>query len=673
MTAPSIQSRPLPVDLSLDLPTQSGCPWEISARVFGDMQTQPANALYKKTQILSTDPEWRFVWRYFYANKPLRYGIKKIHCIFERHQQQAFELNLSSQEREADTFPPTWDQEPRADERKEAIDRWKESAQIFSPFQTKESDGRIRTWTKTKVLPLWHGTAEAVSDSICKSGFTFFGKTSMGGAKAQSTDAGFFGSGIYFTDSARYAGDIYSKGHLLLSWVSMREPFPVVGDPQQQDMSTLRGQGAYKTYNSHYIPVVSKNPQDPNEPNYYPTMPGTLPQWDEYVIFNKSQALPRFWVELQLETPYMMNPSNIPQFVAEMIPHFMKLLENPNVDRDLKLRNLITKELAVLMKLQEDDDLEDKYEELYKQLTQLIDSAGCINKAIRNLLTKVNAPQDKALPALGSPAAQVASAERQVPSQPAQAIPFLPAPPFQNPNEVSPPQSKAAQVVSQGAAKAAASAPTPPLSTMIPMAFGAEKWKKYFGDVGIEPPLPPNILEILSSPCPYWSGKTVAQTHMLTLIPATLNGSPYTLNLLGQIIKTPQGEGHTAKYCSEDTTTLKERGGAPNGAATWSLITKDVLPGSRNNSYNDQTALLKSEYSTPKALELATAILMHQVQTGERLYSDSPHTYSRCEEKVHNNEWRVVIGSFGASGLYVRNCLDVPSHDSYGLAGARKF
>ncbi len=202
--------------------------------------------------------------------------------------------------------------------------------------------------------------------------------------------------------------------------------------------------------------------------------------------------------------------------------------------------------------------------------------------------------------------------------------------------------------------------------------FGREKWKKYFGYIGAEPPLPSNIAEILNSPCPYWEGKTVAETHMLTLIPATLNGSPFTLNLLGQIIQNPQGGGHTAKYYWEDTTVLKEIEDVPNGAATWSLITKDVLPGSRRKTYAAQTALLKSEYSTPKALELATAILMHQVQIGEKLYSVSPVTFSRCEEKVHNSEWRVDIGSFGASGLDVDH-FDDDGNDFLGLAGSRKF
>ena len=39
------------------------------------------------------------------------------------------------------------------------------------------------------------------------------------------------------------------------------------------------------------------------------------------------------------------------------------------------------------------------------------------------------------------------------------------------------------------------------------IAFGARDWKTFYGDVGVEPPLPSDINEILESPCPIWPGK----------------------------------------------------------------------------------------------------------------------------------------------------------------------
>ena len=327
------QLHPIPLDLRKELPDY-WTPWVINKRIFEEMKLQKGP--YKKVQVLPTDPEWRFVWRYFYHDKPKRWGIKQIYCIHERHQQQAFELNLSAIEREAPKFPPTWNQEPRATQRAQAIERWREAANLFSPFNTLENDGRRRDWKETKILPLWHGSSAAVAHSVAESGFVYFGKTSLGGTQTKSTDVGFFGSGIYFTNSARYAADIYGSGIILMAWVSMREPFPVVGDDPQTDMGLLQGQGAYKNYNAHYVPVTSCNPQDPFEANYYPTKQGEGTHCDEIVVFHKSQATPRFLVEVEVEVPYLMVPSNIPQFVDELIPHLFKILENQNVDRDTK-------------------------------------------------------------------------------------------------------------------------------------------------------------------------------------------------------------------------------------------------------------------------------------------------------------------------------------------------
>jgi len=55
------------------------------------------------------------------------------------------------------------------------------------------------------------------------------------------------------------------------------------------------------------------------------------------------------------------------------------------------------------------------------------------------------------------------------------------------------------------------------------IAFGKAEWKKYFGDVGAEPPLPANLNKILYSPCPFWPGRKVLETHLLTLIPSHIN------------------------------------------------------------------------------------------------------------------------------------------------------
>ena len=196
--------------------------------------------------------------------------------------------------------------------------------------------------------------------------------------------------------------------------------------------------------------------------------------------------------------------------------------------------------------------------------------------------------------------------------------------------------------------------------------FGKAKWERFFGDVGVEPPLPKDIVEVLKSPCPYWGGKRIEETHMLVLIPQTVNGRPLTLNMLQELIQSPQGGGSATQYGGYNSNVKNEHGDQSVSKSYWALITKDVLPNSRNKTYAEQQALIKGPYAVPGALETATGILMHHAQTAERLYSDNPQTYTRCQETLSNG-YRVVVGSFGSSGLGVINLNDDYRFDRLGL------
>ena len=56
-------------------------------------------------------------------------------------------------------------------------------------------------------------------------------------------------------------------------------------------------------------------------------------------------------------------------------------------------------------------------------------------------------------------------------------------------------------------------------------------------------------------------------------------------------------------------------------------------------------------------LEIATCILMEHVVTGQRLYSVSPSTYTRCQENI--GSLQLVAGGFAAAGPYVRKDVEV--------------
>jgi hypothetical protein len=209
--------------------------------------------------------------------------------------------------------------------------------------------------------------------------------------------------------------------------------------------------------------------------------------------------------------------------------------------------------------------------------------------------------------------------------------------------------------------------------------LGEVEWKYYFGKVGATPDLPSDMVTILDSPCPFWPSKKVRDTHLLVLIPATVDGAPFSLNLLKELIQHPKNGGHKTKYRYYASDVQAQLGASSLAASYWLLMTRDVLPGSRDKTYANQKKLVAAHarrtslpYELPTALEAATAILAHHVRNGERLYSknNNPWTYTRCQELIYG-EYPAVVGGFEPSGLdvslygYVRN--------DRGIAGCRKF
>jgi hypothetical protein len=207
--------------------------------------------------------------------------------------------------------------------------------------------------------------------------------------------------------------------------------------------------------------------------------------------------------------------------------------------------------------------------------------------------------------------------------------------------------------------------------------FGEAEWKQYFGDVGLAPDLPSNMAAILDGPCPFWPHKKVRDTHLLVLIPATVGGVPLTLNRLGELIKHPSHGGHRAEYRYYNERIKAQMGKESPPRSYWLLMTRDVLPGSRNTGYADQKEFVANyarrksvPYALPSVLEAATAILMHHAREGEHLFGDDPWTCTRCPAVVYGRD-PAIVGGFGSSGLFVRYCRY--SLSSVGVACCRKF
>ena len=612
---------PIPLDIRKELSSYN-FPLEFSGRIFNKMDSQVVQDVYKKVQVLPTDPEWGFIWRYFHNDKPNQYRIKSIYCINRIRQQQAFELNLSAIDREAKNFQPTWSREPRSTQREQVIELWQQTANIFSPFSIMKND-EIEHFEYAKIIPLWHISSKSVFNSGSESDFIYFGKIPE--SESQNNGYDFSENGIYFTNSARYASDIYNEKNLFLAWVAMKEPFPFFGD-SKTDIENFKE--TYKDHNAYYAPVISINYS--NNEN---------PRCDEFVVFHKSQTLPRFYVELEVELPYV--PSDTPQFVNELIPHIMQLLQNQNVDDDQDLRNYLCIELETLLTLKEHDYLEEKHKTMYEQLNQLLDPQGKVNKQITLALT--GAPQASTVT---SPFTQLTTTTSSL----ASLQPFS--------NEHSIPLSPIPTVQSQ--------ASTPIAS----ITFGKADWEKYFGDIEQEPPLPANIEEILNASCSFWPNKKVRETHLLVLIPATVNREHFTTRYLQELIQNPKS-GYSTTYAAYESNTLNRALKKKSYPSHWVLMTKDVIPDSKGKIRSKLLVMVDNHirrtglnYEFPNVLEAATSILTYYVKTGKKLYSDQPKTFIYTQDV--NNHWvELVVGGFDSIGLHVlchnheRSCTGV--------------
>ena len=208
--------------------------------------------------------------------------------------------------------------------------------------------------------------------------------------------------------------------------------------------------------------------------------------------------------------------------------------------------------------------------------------------------------------------------------------------------------------------------------------LGKTAWERYFGDVGEEPVLPTDIEAIMHSSCPFWPGNKVKETHLLVLIPSHVAGKPLTLDYLGELLASPQGEGRGTKYGYFWDKAREAIGSQSPDSSYWVLMTRGVLPGSRYKSYRDQFALVANHanrtglaYKVPGALEAAVVMLLHHVRSGEFLYGFNPCTYTRCRERV--GIYQLVVGGFSSGGLGVYGHKHKYEYNVSAIAGLRKF
>jgi hypothetical protein len=213
--------------------------------------------------------------------------------------------------------------------------------------------------------------------------------------------------------------------------------------------------------------------------------------------------------------------------------------------------------------------------------------------------------------------------------------------------------------------------------------LGAEAWTSQGIDVGRAPPIPSSITsELLESECPLHPGKKIKDTHLLVLLPKSVNGKPYTALELNELCAARKGSGDRLIYDGEEWANAWKRqpwASTPQSESEWLLIPKsdpDRKKVSKEKHFRSKTIAEQqtvhdthySDYREVKTVELMTAVLLHDLVNGERLLPD----YLRCQEK-NASGGRVCVGFFAADGLKVGGADDGDDDDSVGRALARKL
>jgi hypothetical protein len=206
--------------------------------------------------------------------------------------------------------------------------------------------------------------------------------------------------------------------------------------------------------------------------------------------------------------------------------------------------------------------------------------------------------------------------------------------------------------------------------------LGSEEWNGQGIEVGAYPPIPPCITStLLESDCPLHPGEKIKDTHLLVLVPQTVNGEPYTPLKLDELCK-----GSGERLIDRDLSSWKSREWArtPQAQSEWVLLPKsdpDPKVSSHKHFRSKNIAAQQkvhdthyTEYREAKSLEVMTMAVLHALTHKERLLTH----YVRCEES-NASGGRVCVGVFTVSGLKVVDHRNGRAYATLGRALARKL
>lgn len=211
---------------------------------------------------------------------------------------------------------------------------------------------------------------------------------------------------------------------------------------------------------------------------------------------------------------------------------------------------------------------------------------------------------------------------------------------------------------------------------VYPSAMTQENWANPAAFLAILPK-PKGLLDFLAAPCPIYrsEGKTAAHTHIVvplvqnltTLIDGVPVTEARTLQSLDQFDKASGGLGCAdieEEILSSDVDTPSEAG------FQWAVMTRDLLPGSRNKRFEDQDECAEEKgYEVPGFRDAVTCFLWEQRLTGKPSYVDG---LTRCREKFDGYA-HVAVGNRNGEGLHLQTTCGGKAGYGVGVVGLRKF
>lgn len=229
---------------------------------------------------LTKDADKAFVMNLFSQLDGDGIGVKNIFAVYNRS--LVTQLSLTKQK---------FDNRAERDSQLFFAEKWKLQEET-------EQKSRLRLWTKDNflnrlsdfqwnqnervgILPVLHGTSITNAWKVCVGGF----------ANLSLLDVGFYGSGIYFTTSAKYSIPYFAtkaNPALIISYLIPGNPFPVVEHPKGPD--SILGNTLKPGYQSHFVSTTSRG-----EPHAKPTKHHV---YDEIVINQEAQVAPAYVLEL---------------------------------------------------------------------------------------------------------------------------------------------------------------------------------------------------------------------------------------------------------------------------------------------------------------------------------------------------------------------------------------